>query len=170
MTKRTTPTQRTMLRETISAQGDMHIEILSTTLAALLIDAGAADQGHHLADHETTVRYVDAPTLEALVQLADAEPNPDLLADAAYTIDPGAFTSPGVPAQAGSNAAAQAFAKARTVLTYAHGGVAVDIIRDLLTLAEAFAASDHLNTDPRLTPAGQRAHLFLSERKGVSAW
>lgn len=168
MTKRTTATQRTVLLETISAQGDMHVEVLSTTLAALIVDAGLPDLGYSLADRETTVRHVDAPALEALVKLADAEPNPDLLDDAAYSIDPDAFHAPGIPARDGP--AAAAYAKARTVLTFAHGGVAVDIIRDLLTLADDFAKSGKLKTCAGLHPAGQRATLFLSERKGVSSW
>lgn len=64
MTKRTTPTQRLMLLETISADGDQHVEVLSTTLAALIVDAGLPDLGHQLADHPTTVRSVDAPALD----------------------------------------------------------------------------------------------------------
>lgn len=79
MTKRTTPAQRTALLEEISAQGDMHIEVLSTTLAALIADAGLPDLGHHLGEHPTTVRSVDAAALEALVKLAELPPRPVLL-------------------------------------------------------------------------------------------
>ena len=79
MTKRTTATQRTVLLEEISAQGDMHIELLSTTLAALIVDAGLPDLGHHLGEYPTTVRSVDAAALEALVKLAELPPRPVLL-------------------------------------------------------------------------------------------
>lgn len=79
MTKRTTATQRTVLLETISDQGDMHIELLSTTLAALIVDAGLPDLGHHLGEYPTTVRSVDAPALEALVKLAELPPRPVLV-------------------------------------------------------------------------------------------